>query len=375
LSIAIYTELFVPHIGGQEYRYLELSRHLAALGHRVDIFTLMHDKRLPKEELAGNVRIHRDLYLRRYDLHGSRDPVGVLAYSANCLRDVLTHAQFDVRIFNQWPLVNVIAAEPFARSVTLVDWVEIWRKEPVRTLQFLVSNLPDGHACVSEEIRLAVIKRFHVSPQRTEVIPSGVDTSQYAADAKAKEWGSVIYVGRLMRHKHVDLMIRAFEIAQTKKRGLTLDIVGDGPELSRLKQLARENSNIRFHGRLPEDEKISMLKKSWLLALPSEREGFPRVLAEAWAAGTPTLVCNFPGNSAVSLVDRRRVGIISHPSPRAIAQELLDLDKDEMRWRNLAQNTQPVATSLDWRNVARRFESFLHRLLDMRSSGRRRQSP
>jgi glycosyltransferase involved in cell wall biosynthesis len=189
LRIAILTELFVPHIGGQEYRYLELSGQLQALGHQVEVFTLSGPG-LPKEEFRDGVTIHRGLHLRRYVTQGSRSFIGVFVYSLSALRDVLTRSPFDVYLFNEWPLLHVLAAEPFARGTTVMDWVEVWSKGPVEALQHLASKLPDGHIAVSEEIKSSLVGRLGVEPERIAVIHSGIDNKQYAGDSPTKEWGA-----------------------------------------------------------------------------------------------------------------------------------------------------------------------------------------
>ena len=362
LRVAILTELFAPHIGGQEYRYLELSRQLQAIGHQVEVFTLSGPG-LPREEFRGGVTIHRGPHLRRYATQASRSPMGVLLYSLSALYDVLARSPFDIYLFNEWPLLHVLVAEPFARGTSVMDWVEVWSKEPVETLQRLASKLPDGHIAVSEEIKASLVGRLGLEPDRITVIHSGVDNKQYSGDSPKKEWGRVIYLGRLVRHKHVDLLIRALKIAHDERPELRLDVVGDGPELNRLVELAGGHDFIRFHGNVTESQKVSLLKRSWLLALPSEREGFPRVLAEAWAARTPVFVCRFPENRAVDLVIRWGAGVISPPKEKEMARVLLDLYENERQWKSLAENAQTVAKSLDWSVLTRELETFLYKLI------------
>ena len=79
-------------------------------------------------------------------------------------------------------------------------------------------------------------------------------------------------------------------VALTPK--VPLIIVGDGPPLKSLKELAASRSltNVVFRGRLPREETWALVKGASFLIQPSEcYENFPMAVAEAFACGTPVL--------------------------------------------------------------------------------------
>jgi glycosyltransferase involved in cell wall biosynthesis len=99
--------------------------------------------------------------------------------------------------------------------------------------------------------------------------------------------GYVIYVGRLLEGKGTETLVRAWR----ELPDIRLKIVGDGALRARLEAIARENDlNIEFTGRLGRAAVLEALKEAALTVIPSEcYEGFPMVVAESYACGTPVL--------------------------------------------------------------------------------------
>ena len=94
-----------------------------------------------------------------------------------------------------------------------------------------------------------------------------------------------VSVGNLVPLKGHDLVISAL----TDLPGLTLWIVGGGPERGRLEALARDLNvagRVRFLGVVPHERMPEVYSAADVLVLASEREGWPNVLLEAMACGT-----------------------------------------------------------------------------------------
>ena len=79
------------------------------------------------------------------------------------------------------------------------------------------------------------------------------------------------------------------EIARETKRTVRLDVCGDGPEKPQLEKLAAQAADVQvhFHGAVPHRRLGEFYGNASLFVLPSYREGFPRVMIEAMAAGLP----------------------------------------------------------------------------------------
>lgn len=95
----------------------------------------------------------------------------------------------------------------------------------------------------------------------------------------------VICIANMIRRKNIDWLIEAHNLL---KGAIELTIVGDGPEYNRLK--AQSKYNINFTGKIGRSDVINLLDSNDLFVLPSDKETFGLVYAEAMSRGLP-VVC------------------------------------------------------------------------------------
>jgi glycosyltransferase involved in cell wall biosynthesis len=136
----------------------------------------------------------------------------------------------------------------------------------------------------------------------------------------------VIFVGRLVAHKRVDVLIEA-----VARAGATLlEVVGDGPELTRLAALAERlevSDRITFSGALPHATTMQRLKAADALALASSYEGLPHVVLEALVTATPVVTTRANGLGAV-VTDGEDAIIVPEPTPEAFGAAFRRLADD-----------------------------------------------
>ncbi len=97
----------------------------------------------------------------------------------------------------------------------------------------------------------------------------------------------VVYVGRLSQEKGVATLVKSW----SSLKEIPLVILGDGPLRADLENYCRENGiPVRFVGSVSRDEVIDIVSKAAFQIIPSEwYEGFPMVMLEAFATGTPVI--------------------------------------------------------------------------------------
>jgi glycosyltransferase involved in cell wall biosynthesis len=108
-----------------------------------------------------------------------------------------------------------------------------------------------------------------------------------------------LMVGRLIAYKRFDIAIEAFN-----KLGLPLKIIGRGPELKRLKKMAR--SNIEFLGRVPDKKLADYYSKCQAFIFPQE-EDFGIVAIEAMASGRPIVA--YHGGDIPEHMEEGKMGV------------------------------------------------------------------
>jgi glycosyltransferase involved in cell wall biosynthesis len=144
-----------------------------------------------------------------------------------------------------------------------------------------------------------------VDPERVWVLRNGVDLDMFRRDPDARQHlraelvpPVLLSVGHLIPRKGHDLAIRALAALG---RGSLL-IVGDGPEESSLRGLAERlgvRERVVFVGRVPHGELSRFYSAADVLVLASSREGWPNVLLESMACGTPVAATNVNGTPEV----------------------------------------------------------------------------
>ena len=106
-------------------------------------------------------------------------------------------------------------------------------------------------------------------------------------------------------------------------------------------------------GSVDEARKLDLLAMSSVLGMPSKREGFPRVIAEAMASGLPVVTADFTENGGKDVVKQYGAGIVCGQTSVAFADALLDA---QAGWEGYAQAGRAGAVDLDWTHIAEKLE-------------------
>jgi len=158
-----------------------------------------------------------------------------------------------------------------------------------------------------------------MSPEKIRVLRNGVDTDFFSPIPRLEarrlldldeSTPLVLAVGNLVPEKGLDLLIRAMASLPAAR----LLIVGEGPLLAQLRALADAVApgRVHFRGSMLQSELRIAYAAADVLGLPSLREGWPNVVLEAMACGTPVAASRVggvpeilqPGSPGIVLADR-----------------------------------------------------------------------
>ena len=178
--------------------------------------------------------------------------------------------------------------------------------------------------------------------------------------APAEPQDHYLILSELVSHKRIADAVEAFG-----RVGLPLVVAGDGPDRARLQRLAQPN--VRFVGRVSDDEAARLLATCQALVLTSVEE-FGIAAVEAQAAGRPVLARR--GGGALETVVDGVTGYFWEGGADELAEAVLDFDADDIDPRECCQNASRFDPAVFRRELAREID----RAVAAAESGRESQN-
>lgn len=354
MKIFLLTAHFRPNIGGVETHLDDLCKVLLKRNFKVTVLTYRPLQTVVSWELVErrkNLDIFRipwvpDLFYRLL-----KKPILEFLY--------LTPGLFFVTpIFLALRKPDVISAHGLVAGFVSVFWGKVFKVKTVVATHSIYSFPKKGlfrkfaewifrnaTFCLGlSKQSVEEIKSLGVNSKKIDNFTYWIDLGNFRRVKNAKRnlgWKEkfvVLFVGRLVKEKGLDVLLRAAKIWNKK---IDLKIAGFGPMVSLIKREKLGFNNIEYIGGVSQDRLPEYLSGSDILIVPStSEEGFGRVILESLACGTPVIGAN---RGAIPQTLDSTVGRIIDISGENIKEcvEHLYLHKDELR--NLAKNCRKFA--------------------------------
>ena len=165
-----------------------------------------------------------------------------------------------------------------------------------------------------------------------------------------------IYVGSLIKRKHLDVVIKAF--LKVSSEHDILMVVGGGPEEKSLRELAKNlnaGSKVEFTGRIPREQVLNKMGEAQIFTLISDGETFGMVYIEAMLQGCVTIASK--GGGFDGLIQDGVNGFICEPGNQEYLEKIYKRIKNmSLEERNkIGQKAIDTAIHYSEKEVAERY--------------------
>jgi len=216
--------------------------------------------------------------------------------------------------------------------------------------------------------------------ERVHVLGRGVDTELFDPHRGREDlrgsWGcgpgetAVLYVGRLAAEKNLGLALHAFEDIASRFPHARLVLVGDGPELARLRHVRPEPV---LTGAKVGAELAEHFASGDLFLFPSLTETFGNVVPEAMASGLAVIAFDY-GAAGVWINSGENGVTVPRGDADAFRKAALTVACDEARLRTMGEGARATAEAMSWGRVVGDLEKLLFEVIDRHRTEHRRET-
>lgn len=371
--LRVTSDLYPYVIGGIGLHTREMSKSQAKLGHEVTILTTSMAEKMPDNQdgfriayfkngvkLLGNT-ISSELLFKLFRIRKKYDIIH--AHS---------HLFFSTNIC---ALVKKIGSAPLVitnhgiMSASAPDWFNLLY---LKTLGKWTLNTADKIICYTEEEKEKLIRILNTNESKIAVIPNGIDTDQFRPWSRDYIASTIklLWVGRFVKGKGVEYIIRAMGILVRETPNLHLTLVGEGPEKDSICDLIENlglSDNVKIIDFVPYDQMPQIFQSSDIFILPSLHEGVPRTALEAMSCGLPVVISDFshlrslidggglmfPKKDVRALVSNLRILITDNEIRAKMGQKAREKIVQEYSWEKTVAGTlqlyQEIISDTSWR--------------------------
>ena len=189
------------------------------------------------------------------------------------------------------------------------------------------------------------------------VIPNGISADFFGSAQPRPEWQRVNTIGFIGRfsepRKGLGILLEALPSIARIFPNVRILIAGPGEGIEAMQSVNPAlRNNLQFLGRINDAEKASFLKSLDLYVAPNTGgESFGIILAEAMAAGAPIVASDIPAFRHL-LDDGRYGALFENGNPVSLAEQIIDLLKNQEKREHLRGQGLERARRFDWSQVS-----------------------
>jgi glycosyltransferase involved in cell wall biosynthesis len=394
MKILFISDVIYPWVkGGSEYRIARISECLGK-NNQIDFLC---GKWWEGSDRCGHFHglpIIKNLY------QGNRSAPSAISFTVSLLRALpKIQDQYDIIEINQSPmlhfaLLDILRHANFARKAVLIGAIhEVWQEywlEYAGALQGLFGYCLEyetlkklDHILTISFFNRGKLARWRVPDRKVSVIRPGVDCSLIEKVSPSGEESDIVFAGRLVPEKRLDILIRAVKVLREtyQRNKIRLVIVGGGPQLDELRSFAAASGlsrNVTFTNRVEDHTRVfALMKSSKIFVYPAPPEGgWSIAIIEANASGLPALTSRRSSIGAGDeVVQNGQNGfVLNDATPEQFALFIDRLLGDEELRRRVSESSKLYAKKFDWYEIAMQSQEVFRSLLAQRGEDDHRRN-
>lgn len=210
---------------------------------------------------------------------------------------------------------------------------------------------------ISKSIKRELEIYHNVGEEKIKILCNGVNPDEFKINnKKANKVVRLLYVGRLVPQKGVDVLLNSLYLAKKNGFNFELIIAGSGILEDNLKKLLHSlglDESVKFSGFITRTELPKYYTQSDIFILPSRYEPFGMVLVEAMASGLPVIASDVGGMTEI--VINGKTGLLVPPDDtKALTDAIMTLIGDKKKRASMgAAGRRRVENYFNWRSIAK----------------------
>ncbi|WP_162562487.1 glycosyltransferase family 4 protein [Salinigranum rubrum] len=352
LRVLICTDYLPPEGGGVEVVVENLAVRLASKGVNVAVFSLVDNEDSEIQDI-DNVSVYTSKSISLTEKIGLQSQFSIEA--PFYLRQLIKRFDPDViHLHNRFFFTTVsstVAQATLRSAVPTVTTLHLGDISNITGLSGYIARLFEqtvGRIMIRRSDRIIAVSEAVAEysyslggvPERTNVIPNGVDTERFHPNPERTGSNSILFVGRLVQNKGPQTLIDAMPMVLRSVPDADLKIVGTGPMENTLKARTEElgiQESVRFVGYV--QSVAEAMRSADVFCRPSLSEGMPLTVLEAMASGLPAVVTPVAG--VPEIVTHGETGVLVPPkNPAELSEAIVDLLSDDGSRKRIAESAR-----------------------------------
>jgi len=391
MKIIFVYPFFLPNIGGTEIPMYYFAKELVKRGHEVTIYTNnvidFKPAKLKKEEVVDGILVKRYNFLPLPLAHAFLFSPSIIPELSSIKADVFHIFAASLSFI---PLASFLAAK--IRRIPLVLYPQYYpdrhRYHPAlyrrirnifvdRVAKVWIVKKADFVIALTEKeaefYRKQGIKNVEVIREPVSLLQSPPQHEIFKVESKykLKEASKILlFVGRIIKIKGVDVLIRSFSKVLEDFTTAKLLIVGpDQGYLSYCQELAQRlkcDKNVIFTGGISDSELACLYQLANVVILPSAYEGYGRVIIETWSFKKPVITTKTVG--LAELVSPKRGILVDYGDSDALSKAIIKLLQDEDLAKAMGDaGYQLVKKEITWEKAVDKLEEIYSLICNKRA--------